>query len=83
LCTRAIIGDLPPPEELTTKPLLDLLMANYSIYRGKFGVDDDRTVWFEINTPKRLFDGKELDLSILYAARMAAKHRITPKKPPE
>jgi len=80
VCTRAIVGDLPPPEELTTKLLLDLLMANFSMYRGKFGVDEGRTVWLEVNTPRRLFDGRELGLNILFVARAAAEHRITPKK---
>ena len=83
--TRAIVGDLPPQEELTTKQLLELLMANFSLYQGKFGVDEGRTVWFEINMPIRLIaaKAKELDLNILYVARQASKHRISPKKPQE
>jgi hypothetical protein len=80
VCTRAIVGELPAPEELTTKPFLDLLMANFALYRGKFGVDQERTVWFEINTPRRLLDKLELDLSIRHVAKAAGKHRITPAK---
>lgn len=77
---RAIVGDLPAQEELTLKPLLDLLRANFSFQRGKFGLDEDRTVWFEINTPIRLIDAKEVDRNVLYVARQARKHRLTPEK---
>ncbi len=41
-----------------------LLGENYQLYRGKYSVDSDLGVWFELATPKRLVDAEELTSAV-------------------
>ena len=68
---RAIVRDLPPADQLTVRQLTDRLERNFEVYQGKFGLDKERTLWFEIYMPKRLVDARELESDILYVAQAA------------
>jgi hypothetical protein len=68
---RAIVRNLPPPEQLTVRQLMDLLERNFGVYQGKFGIDKEGTLWFELYMPKRLVDARELESDILYVAQAA------------
>ena len=55
---RSYLGEVPAgkPQALYQR----LLSENYELYRGKYSVDADQGVWFELATPKRLVDADEL-----------------------
>ncbi|MFQ6096220.1 MAG: hypothetical protein ACE5O2_00730 [Armatimonadota bacterium] len=81
VAVRAIVRDLPAPESLTVRQLMDLLERNFEVYQGKFGLDKERTLWFEVYMPKRLIDARELESDILYVAQAAkAEQKRAPQE---
>jgi len=60
------------PREVAVNDLVRLLRKNYDLYEGKFGLDKDMDLWFEIATSKRLLDSQELNQQIAFAANAAA-----------
>ena len=58
--------------EVAANDLIRVLKKNYDLYEGKFAIDKDMDLWFEINTPKRILDAQELNHQIGYVAAAAA-----------
>jgi len=59
------------PREVSANDLLRVLRKNYEFYEGKFAIDRNMDLWFEINTPKRILDAQELNKQIGYVAAAA------------
>ena len=55
---RSFLGEMPAAG--SAKLYERLLNENYELYRGKYSIDKDQGVWFELATPKRLVDTDEL-----------------------
>jgi len=60
------------PKTVVAGDLIRVLRKNYDLYEGKFGLDKDMDLWFEIATSKRLLDGDELNRQIACVADAAA-----------
>ncbi len=67
---QSYLGRLP--REVAVNDLVRLLRKNYDLYEGKFGLDKDMDLWFEIATSKRLLDSEELNQQVAFAANAAA-----------
>ena len=60
------------PKDASTNALLGLLRRNYDLYEGKFALDKENDLWFEISTAVRILDTKQLDQQIAVVADAAA-----------
>ena len=60
------------PQEVSANALISLLRRNRDLYEGKFGIDKEMDLWFEINTHQRILDGVQLSQQIAVVADAAA-----------
>jgi hypothetical protein len=60
------------PKTVVTSDLIRVLRKNYDLYQGKFGLDKDMDLWFDLATSKRIIDGDELNRQIAFVAAAAA-----------
>ena len=67
---QSYIGRLS--RDVAANELIRLLRKNYDLYEGKFGLDKDLDLWFEIATSKRLLDSEELNRQVAFVAHAAA-----------
>lgn len=70
IVVQSYLGRLP--HDVAVNDLVRLLRKNYDLYEGKFGLDKDMDLWFEIATSKRLLDSEELNQQVAFAANAAA-----------
>jgi hypothetical protein len=72
------------PKTVVTSDLIRVLRKNYDLYQGKFGLDKDMDLWFDLATSKRLIDGEELNRQIAFVAAAAedAANLIKTESPP-
>jgi hypothetical protein len=70
IVVQSYLGRLP--REVAVNDLTRLLRKNYDLYEGKFGLDKDMDLWFEIATSRRLLDSEELNRQIAFVANAAA-----------
>jgi hypothetical protein len=70
IVVEAYLGRLP--QEVAVNDLVRVLRRNFDLYQGKFGLDKDLDLWFEIATSKRLLDSEELNHQVAFAANAAA-----------
>jgi hypothetical protein len=59
------------PKNVAANDLIRLLRKNYDLYQGKFGLDKDMDLWFNLATSKRILDGEELNRQIAFVAAAA------------
>ena len=72
------------PKTVVTSDLIRVLRKNYDLYQGKFGLDKDMDLWFEIVTAKRLLDAEALNQQVAFVADAAqdASQLIKMETPP-
>lgn len=66
---QSYLGRLP--KTVPTNDLIRLLRKNYDLYQGKFGLDKDMDLWFDLATSRRILDAEELNRQIAFAAAAA------------
>ena len=66
---QSYLGRLP--KTVAANDLVRVLRKNYDLYQGKFGVDKDMDLWFDLATSKRLIDAEELHRQIAFVAAAA------------
>jgi hypothetical protein len=79
---QSYLGRLP--KTVSANDLLRVLRRNYDLYEGKFAVDKDMDLWFEIVTAKRLLDAEALNQQVAFVADAAqdASQLIKMETPP-
>ncbi|MBM3474590.1 MAG: hypothetical protein FJX75_15105 [Armatimonadetes bacterium] len=72
------------PKTVVTSDLIRVLRKNYDLYQGKFGLDKDMDLWFDLATSKRIIDGEELNRQIAFVAAAAedAANLVKTETPP-
>jgi hypothetical protein len=72
------------PKTVSTNDLVRVLRKNYDLYQGKFGLDKDMDLWFDLATSKRLIDSEELNRQVAFVAAAAedASNLIKTETPP-